>query len=660
MLTDYNGLARASPARASQAIASQAISSHSDQQGRLSLETNSIKPDLGNPPTRGLGTQLEVGATFTNRYLIQAPIKIGGMGAVYRAQDLHFPNVSMLVAVKEMNHLAEDESTRETSRANFERQANLLATLSHPAIPRVFDYFSLQDRSYLILEFIPGKNLETILKEAHGFLPLDQVLQWSVELCEALDYLHNQSPEPVIFRDLKPSNILVNQHQHIVLVDFGIAWSFQTGGKGTMIGSEGYSPPEQYRGESTAQGDIYALGASLHHLLTGRDPRMEPPFSFSKQPIRQINPAVPQALEEIIHKTLQYYPEDRYQSAAALRTDLSRLINPTSAPILARSISSRQEIKPLWSFATQDEIRGTPTCEKGIVYVGSYDRHVYALNSSTGKLNWKYSTDGGVVSKPAIVADNLCFGSEDHRLHVVSARTGVVLWTYFTGAPIRSSPHITDGHVFIGSDDGYLHAINLLSGRRAWQTESGAAIRSTPLVLNDAIFFGNEAGDFSCLDYRGVIRWRFNTRRALTSSPTAAQDLVCFASLDANLYALDAKAGWMIWRFSLGKSSISTPAYDEGHLYIGAIDGLITCIEARNAREIWHIATENKVTGSPLVYNGAVYCGSVDSHLYCLDARTGELRWKFRSGGPITGTPAVWDDIIYIGSTDHMFYALPA
>jgi outer membrane protein assembly factor BamB len=585
------------------------------------------------------------------------------MGAVYRARDLHFPNVNKLVAVKEMNNLTGDPAARETSRAIFEREANLLATLSHPAIPRVFDYFSQQDRSYLILEYILGNNLERILSEAEGFLAVGQVMQWAIEICEVLEYLHNHKPEAIIFRDLKPSNIMVNQHQRVVLVDFGIAKalaSAQTGGKGTMIGTEGYSPPEQYRGEATAQGDIYALGASLHHLLTGRDPRLEAPFSFSERPVCQINPAVPPDLEAIIIKSLQYNPEDRYQNAAELSSALSGMLDPISPPAMVRSSASRQEIKPIWTFTAEDEIRGTAACEKGILYFGSYDRHLYAINASTGKTLWKYGTDGGVVSKPAIVADNLCFGCEDHRLHVISARTGGVLWTYFTAAPIRSSPRVTDGHVFIGSDDGSLHAINLMSGRRAWQTESGAAIRSTPLVLNDAIFFGNEAGDFFCLDYRGVVRWRFNARRALTSSPAAAQDQVCFASLDGNLYALDANAGWLTWRFRLGKGSISTPAYQDGQVYIGSIDGLVTCIEARNAREIWHFATEHQVTGSPLVYQGAVYCGSVDGRLYCLDASTGELRWKFTSGGPITGTPVVWGDIIYIGSTDHHLYALPA
>jgi serine/threonine protein kinase len=210
------------------------------------------------------------------------------MGAVYRARDLHFPNVVKRVAVKEMINMARDPAIQETIVRNFEREANILATLDHASIPRIYDYFSHNERSYLILEFIDGKDLEAILNETPGFLPESQVIQWAIELCDVLNYLHNIKPEPVIFRDIKPSNIMVNTHGHIMLVDFGIAKTFQTGQKGTMIGTEGYSPPEQYKGEASPVADVYAMGATLHHMLTRRD-LLEPPFSFSERMICTIN-----------------------------------------------------------------------------------------------------------------------------------------------------------------------------------------------------------------------------------------------------------------------------------------------------------------------------------------------------------------------------------
>lgn len=600
--------------------------------------------------------------------MIQGVIGVGGMGAVYKARDMHFPNVIKLVAVKEMVNQANDPLLRQTIIRNFEREANLLATLSHAAIPRIYDYFTHDQKSYLVLEFIKGKDLEELLHERTTFFDEEQVIGWGIELCDVLHYLHTLKPEPIVFRDIKPSNVMINEHNHIILVDFGIAKHFQIGEKGTMIGTEGYSPPEQYRGEATALADLYSLGATLHHLLTRRDPRLEPPFSFSERPIRKINPQVSEDLVAVISQSLQYKPEDRFASALAMKEAMIGVARKTgefiNKPPMHTKRQERPEmekiIEPLWAFACEDEIRGSPTIHRGTIYTGSYDHNLYALKASNGEFIWKYPTDGGVVSRPSVHEGDIFVGSEDHRLHVVSSRSGRVVWTYFTEGPVRSSPFIAHGHVFIGSDDGFLHAINLLSGRQVWKTEAGTPIRSTPLVDNEAIYFGTESGDFYCLDYRGGVKWRFKAKRAITSSPTIADGVLYFGSLDATFYALEAKTGWVVWRFRMGKGTISNPLFYEGKIYTGSADGNIYCIEAGSGKEVWRYTTEHQVTGSPIIYNDSLYCGSVDNHLYCLEFRTGRLRWKYRTEGPITATPAVEDNIIYFGSTDHKIYAILA
>jgi serine/threonine protein kinase len=284
------------------------------------------------------------------------------MGAVYAARDLHFPNVFKRVAVKEMVNLARDPSINDRIIRNFEREANILATLDHPSIPRIYDYFSNDQRSYLILEFIDGKDLEAILNESAGFLPEAQVVSWAVEVCDVLSYLHNIKPEPVIFRDIKPSNIMLNTHGHIMLVDFGIAKTFQIGQKGTMIGTEGYSPPEQYKGDSTPLADIYALGATLHHLLTRRDPRLEAPFSFSERMIRSINPAVSLELEAVIYTALQYNPNERFSSTVKMKDALvgagkdTGLLTDIPAATPASQPESAGATKALWKFECEEEV----------------------------------------------------------------------------------------------------------------------------------------------------------------------------------------------------------------------------------------------------------------------------------------------------------------
>jgi serine/threonine protein kinase len=633
--------------------------------GRIILEEQSQTQKLITGAMSSGANQLNTGLSLANRYLIQSVIGVGGMGSVYRARDLHFPNVVKLVAVKEMINQARDELVRSTIVRNFEREANLLATLDHPAIPRIYDYFTYNERSYLILEYINGKDLEAVLGMTKDFLPTDTVMQWAIELCDVLSYLHTHKPEPIIFRDMKPSNVMINQHGHVVLVDFGIAKPFQGPQRGTMIGTEGYSPPEQYRGEASHHADIYALGATLHHLLSRRDPRLEPPFSFSERPLRQINSSVNVDLEKIINKALMYEPADRFQSAEEMKQAMLKLARQTGAldrasASTAAFTSSIGGIRPVWDFTTEDEIRGTPILYGGVLYVGSYDYNLYALKADTGDFIWKYPTQGGIVSRPAVYDGSIYFGSEDKNLHVINARSGRLNWTYPSEGAVRSSPEIAESHVFFGSDDFNLHAVNLISGRSTWKSNVGAPIRSKPLVVNEFIYFGAESGDFYCMDFRSAIRWRFKAKRAITSSPAYSEGVVYFASVDGTLYALDAKTGWVIWRFRLGKASISTPWIAGELLIIGAIDGKIYAVDIRSAKEAWNYETEHQVTGSPIVFKDSVYCGSVDGHLYCMEYRTGRLRWKFRTGGAITGTPVAYNDLVYIGSIDHRIYALLA
>ena len=611
----------------------------------------------------GMDRQLSTGSVLEDRYQVQDVIGLGGMGSVYRARDLHFSNVVKYVAVKEMINQALDPMVRKTIVQNFEREADILVTLSHPSIPKIFDYFTHDDRSYLVLEMVSGKDLDALLQQSTVFYPEEQVVGWAIELCDVLQYLHTHKPEPIIFRDMKPSNVMINTNNHVVLVDFGIAKIFKSGQKGTMIGTEGYSPPEQYRGEATPLADIYSLGATMHHLLTRRDPRLEPPFSFSERPIRQINPAVSIELETIIATALQYNPTDRFPTALAMKEALiaaARKTGVLSRLVATAGLTQQQDIKPVWTFECEDEVRGTPLVEGGVLYVGSYDNNLYAINVSDGKMLWKYPAEGGLVSKPVLHEGMIYFGSEDKNLYAISARTGKLSWTYPTNGPIRTSPVLMEGHLLIGSDDGFLQAVNLISARPIWKFDAGDAVRSTPCILNDFVYFGCENGDLNCVDMGGVLRWRFNAKRSITSSPCAWKGGVYVASLDGTFYALDAKSGWAIWRFRMGKGSVSSPCLAENSLFIGSADGNIYCIELATARESWRYKTEHQVSGSPAIYKDAVYCGSADGYLYCLEYRSGRLRWKFGTGAPITGTPVIANGMIYFGSMDHKVYALYA
>ncbi|MBN1261647.1 MAG: protein kinase [Anaerolineae bacterium] len=425
-------------------------------------------------PVEGLlieGTQLQ------NRYKILNVVGVGGMSTVYRAQDLRFAHVQRLCAVKEMINTAVDPRVQQMVVRNFEREASILATLSHPAVPQVYDYFSEGARSYLVMEYVDGKNLEAMLADLEGFLSETQVIDWAVQICEVLAYLHNHEPRPIVFRDIKPSNIMVDESGRIRLVDFGIAKLFQSGSKGTMIGTEGYSPPEQYRGVAEPRGDVYALGATLHHLLSKQDPRLEPPFSFHERPIHQTNPTVSRELVEVLDKALEYDINKRWGSAEELKRAMLSL--PTARGLGGRRQSetvafSTDGVKPLWRFACEDEIRASVAVSGSMIFVPSYDHNVYALEADSGKFVWKYPAQGGIASTPWVANELVIFGSIDSEVYAVEKRTGRLVWTMPTRGKIFSSPYGEFGHVFIGSDDGYLYAVHMGGGGRPGGTRQTA------------------------------------------------------------------------------------------------------------------------------------------------------------------------------------------
>lgn len=630
----------------------------------MSEKTSSYTPPL---ETRRLPFEkadiLSQGSVLQDRYEIIRVLGIGGMGAVYQARDLRFSNVSRLCAVKEMFSTAVDPRMRQLALDNFSREANILAALNHPSIPKIFDFFSEGQRVYLVLEFVDGHDLEAIIESSPDFLEEGLVAEWAVQICDVLDYLHSQKPNPVIFRDLKPSNIMVTPQNWVMLVDFGIAKVFQVGEKGTMIGTEGYSPPEQYRGVAGLRGDLYALGATLHHLLTKRDPRLEPPFTFHERPPRQINPALSEGIEAIIMKALEYEPGNRFSSAAEMKAAILSLNSGKRPSVRAATATfnrEREEITPIWEFRCEDEVRSSPRIYKELLYCGAYDNNVYALNARSGQLVWKYPAEGGISASPTIWDDYVYIGSEDNVFYCLRADTGRIVWTKPTRGRIRSSARVALAHVFFGSDDGYLYAVHAQSGREVWKFAGSGPIRSSPSVERDFVFFGSNDGYFYALDIQnGRVQWRFRTNRAIVSSPALADNLVIFGSNDWNIYALEQGTGFNVWRRRTNQAVIASPTIANDRVYIGSADRNMYCLDARTGRVIWKFTAEGQITSTAAVTEEAVYFGCSDNYVYKIDPKNGELIWRFDTGGPVPSSPLVTKEMLYVGSTDHKIYALP-
>ncbi|MBV9231494.1 MAG: serine/threonine protein kinase, partial [Chloroflexi bacterium] len=213
------------------------------------------------------------------RYRTLCQLGQGGMGAVYKAEDIELGD--RIVAVKEMSLRALSQQEEEEAAQAFKREALLLAGLMHPNLPRIYDHFAEAGRWYLVMDFIEGETLEDYLGKAPGGkLPVKEVLEIGIQLCTVLDYLHTRQPA-IIFRDLKPSNIMRTPAGQLYLIDFGIARHFKPGQAKdtTAFGSPGYAAPEQYgKTQTTPSADLYSLGALLHEALTGIDPSITPFF----------------------------------------------------------------------------------------------------------------------------------------------------------------------------------------------------------------------------------------------------------------------------------------------------------------------------------------------------------------------------------------------
>lgn len=300
-------------------------------------------PAIAAVPSHATG-MLPAQTLLNGRYLIIKKVGGGGMGAVYKVTDTR--RSGQIRAIKEMSlSEAAKPEDRAEAIANFQNEAATLSRLSHVNLPTVDQIFQDQNqRYYMVMEFVDGRTLLQHL-EANGgkALPEAKVLDWAAQLCDVLEYLHNQ-PKPIIYRDLKPENVMIDQATGCLkLIDFGIV-RFYKAGKASdtaAFGTQGYAPPEQSGAQTDARSDIYAMAATLHHLLTGRDPRHETPWDYP--PVRQINPGVSAKVEAALAQALEANRSKRPQNVAEFRSLLGIKPGKRQPASASRSASTSQQ-----------------------------------------------------------------------------------------------------------------------------------------------------------------------------------------------------------------------------------------------------------------------------------------------------------------------------
>lgn len=371
---------------------------------------------------------VQLGKVLGGRYRLSSLLGQGGAGAVYLAQDRQL--FDRPVAVKELIEQFESAEERESAVARFREEARMLVSLTHPNLPDVRSYFDEDGRHYLVMEYVEGHTLLDLLSRAGGVLPPATVAEWGRQICDVLEYLHGRTP-PVVFRDLKPSNIMLDRHGRIKLIDFGTARHFDVS-KHTdtlKLGSIGYAPPEQYQGQgqTSPKTDIYALGATLHQLLTNEDPTARP-FVFT--PPSLVRPEISEPLSRAVMRALHLDPGQRFASAQDMRRALESGL-PDDPTALLPAVAQQQAPNP-WLMAVLGVVGAA------LLELAALTPELSHYGQGTASRNW--TVDYAVLIGSALgvaLGGSLVPGWMPHRLRVtVAAFLGALCLSGAVGAVV--------------------------------------------------------------------------------------------------------------------------------------------------------------------------------------------------------------------------------
>jgi WD40 repeat protein len=538
---------------------------------------------LGTPAPTGTGA-LAAATLIQQRYCILAQVGKGGFGAVYKAADTKLGD--RVVALKEMSQSG--LSTQEAAEAtgNFKREALLLAGLTQPNLPRIYDHFFDAGHWYLVMDFIEGETLEETLDKAGGKLPMEKVLAIGMQLCNVLNYLHTRQP-PVIFRDLKPANIMLTPDENIYLIDFGIARLFKPGQAKdtTAFGSPGYAAPEQYgKAQTTARADIYSLGATLHRMLTGNDPS-DTPFSFT--PMHLPAPA----LEQLVMRMVSMDADRRPANVASIKQVLQNCANGNIGMLPAGTGSVHA---PAYSTPLSPFMRGE--------LLSKYSNHTGKIRSVAWSPDGKYIASAGEdkimqVWEAATARTFLtCAGHSDwinavawspDGMHIVSAssdktariwnaHTGSTVLIYnghsgWRGGAINAAAWSPNGiHIATASHDKTVQVWNATSGIRkpTYREYSGAVLALAWSPTSNRIV---SSGYAARVGETSVTIWDADSRETLLRYP--GHDSIALA---------------LAWSFD--KTRIVSSNADLQTMVWDAHDGTIRCIYHGHAGAVWTVA----------------------------------------------------------------------
>ena len=479
------------------------------------------------------------GQVIDDKYEILKLIGEGGMSKVYLAMD---KRLNKSWAVKEIEKKAKDRNNEIVVQSAI-AEANMIKQLDNPAIVRIVDIIDNGNVIYIIEDFVEGETLEALL-DADGAQPEELVVEWGKQLCEAFDYLHTRTP-PIIYRDMKPANVMLTPEGKLRVIDFGIAREYKEHNlkDTTSLGTRGYAPPEQFGGKTDARSDIYSLGVTLFQLVTGRDPCLA---STELKPVRQIDPKLSEGIETIIQKCVQHDPANRYQSCVELLYDLEH-ISEIGAGYRKQQ---KKKLRTFLTFAIATVlcliVGITGTVMRGRTNRLDYEQNIqWARNASTSQERIGFYATAIDISPGSVEAyqgmidamkEDACFTLQEEETLKNKINTNMTL--------LKAQPD----YARLSYEVGKLYWYYYDYGRTAEADNQITRIKSAIQWFEDAVSYGTEEDSFRFLASNYADIGRFN--RDITLNVAEASDKGTYApywdSITAQIEHMDEDESEMI------------------------------------------------------------------------------------------------------------------
>lgn len=551
---------------------------------------------------------LPAGAVLANgRYTIDRHLAQGGMGAIYLAHDAH---KHTRCVIKEMLPKANADERREAQQA-FQQEAEILAELHHPNIVTVWDAFEEQGSHYLVEEFIGGGDLNALVNAPETLSEL-RALDVAAQIATAFQYIHtyhqvapagSQVKAPIIYRDMKPANVMLRADGQVLVADFGIVRLFKPGRTRDTInlGTHGYAAPEMISNtQSDERSDLYTLGATIHELLTKKDPANNVNF-FT--PVRTFRPDVSAALEQIIMRLLEDRPERRYQTAAELLNDL-------------RSLQERWRASRCGPCGHQNAL-GVSTCQQC---------HL-PLRPVTGQ-------------------EALAHGGET-RLGVfagvtASAAPWAPVWQFALNRGTRASPSLHEGRLYIATESGTLDIVDVRSGRGLHRVPLPHPSRCTPLATPHGVLVGHKGGASLVHMQSATVAALPGLSAEVFAAPVrTGPDQVCIGSYDGRVTCVALRTMEVRWTVSVGDVILGSLATDGHDLAVTTKDGQVSVLDVRTGGVRWAYRAGHPIFSHALLTDDAVVILDHTGRLTFLDRHRGTVALQTGSTGQTYTSPAL-------------------